>query len=64
MCRRLKLLVGKQSFLGLLDSGIAVSLIDEQVFKSLNMKLEPTEMKLVTCVVHAAQLMLVFIEYD
>ena len=46
VCPRLKLLVGKQSFLGLLDSGSALSLIDEQVFKSLNMKLEPTEMKL------------------
>ena len=46
VCPRLKLIVGKQMFLGLLDSGSAVSLIDEQVFKSMNMKLEPTEIKL------------------
>ena len=46
MCPRLQLTVGKRPCLGLLDSGSAVSLIDERVFGEMGAKLEPTDLKL------------------
>ena len=46
MCPRLQLIVGKRPCLGLLDSGSAVSLIDERVFGEMGAKLELTDLKL------------------